>query len=46
MSGDGTTAKYRDAIELVGDDQRIMTSEFQGEDGSWHKFMTARYRRR
>ena len=46
MSGDGTMGKYRDAIELVSDDHRIMTSEFQGEDGNWQKFMTAHYRRK
>lgn len=45
MSGDGTMAKYRDAIEIVSGDHRIMTSEYQGEDGSWHKFMTVHYRR-
>ena len=46
MSGDGTMGKYRDAIEIVNDDHRIMTAEFQGEDGSWNKFMTAHYRRK
>ena len=46
MSGDGTMGKYRDAIEIVDDDHRIMTAEFQGEDGSWSKFMTAHYRRK
>lgn len=46
MSGDGTMAKYRDAIEADdGGDHRIMTSEYQGEDGGWHKFMTVHYRR-
>ena len=45
MSGDGTMAKYRDAIEVVSDDHRIMTSEYQGEDGNWQKFMTLHYRR-
>lgn len=46
MSGDGTTARYRDAIEIVSDDHRIMTAAVQGEDGSWHQFMTAHYRRK
>lgn len=45
MSGDGTMGKYRDAIEVVSGDHRTMTSEFQGEDGSWHQFMTVHYRR-
>ncbi|HEY6554735.1 MAG TPA: DUF1579 family protein [Vicinamibacteria bacterium] len=46
MSGDGTTARYRDAIEIVSDDHRIMTAAVQGEDGSWSQFMTAHYRRK
>lgn len=46
MSGDGTMGKYRDAIEMVGDDERIMTAAWQGEDGSWNQFMTMRYRRK
>jgi hypothetical protein len=45
MSGDGM-AKYRDAIEVVSADHRIMTSELQGEDGNWTRFMTAHYRRK
>lgn len=46
MSGDGTMGKYRDAIEMVGDDERIMTAAWQGEGGSWNQFMTMRYRRK
>ena len=46
MSGDGTMATYRDAIEADGGAHRTMTSEYQGEDGNWHKFMTAHYRRK
>lgn len=45
MSGDGTMGKYRDAIEIVSDDHRVMTAAFQGEDGSWNQFMTIHYRR-
>lgn len=44
MSGDGM-ARYRDAIEIVSDDHRIMTAAVQGEDGNWSQFMTAHYRR-
>lgn len=40
------TAKYKDAIELVSPDHRVMTSRFQAEDGTWHHFMTAHYRRK
>lgn len=40
------TAKYKDAIEIVSPDHRILTSRFQAEDGQWHHFMTAHYRRK
>ena len=42
---EGETGKYRDTIELKSDDHRVMTSSYQGEDGSWTQFMTAHYRR-
>ena len=45
MDGDGKMAKYRDVIELVDDDHRVLTSHVLGDDGSWHQFMTATYRR-
>jgi hypothetical protein len=38
-------AKYRDTIELRGDDQRVHTSSYQRADGGWHRFMTTHYRR-
>ena len=41
----GARAKYLDTIELRGDDHRILTSRYQGDDGEWHQFMTAHYRR-
>lgn len=37
--------KYQDIIEFVSDDHRILRSQFEGEDGAWHQFMTAHYRR-
>jgi surface antigen len=37
--------KYRDTIELRGDDHRVQTSSYQREDGSWNSFMTTHYRR-
>jgi hypothetical protein len=40
------TAKYKDSIEIVSPDHRILSSQFQADDGTWHRFMTAHYRRR
>ena len=45
MSGDGTMARYRDAIEVRSDDHRILTSSLRTADGTWQPFMTATYRR-
>lgn len=45
MKGDGTLAKYHDIIEIVSDDERTLASESLGDDGKYHRFMTARYRR-
>ena len=45
FTGDGKMAKYRDIIEFVSDDHRTLSSETPGEDGKWHRFMTAHYRR-
>jgi hypothetical protein len=40
------TARYKDAIEIVSPDHRILTSRYLGDDGQWHHFMTAHYRRK
>ena len=45
FTGNGT-AKYQDRIEFVNDDHRVLTSQALGEDGQWHQFMTAHYRRK
>lgn len=45
MDGDGTIAKYKDAIEFVSKDHRILTSRILGEDGQWNQIMTVHYRR-
>jgi hypothetical protein len=39
------TAKYQDCFEIVSDDHHILYSQMLGEDGQWHRFMTAHYRR-
>lgn len=46
FTGDGKLAKYQDVIEIKSNDHRVLTSRYQGEDGQWHEFMTAHYRRR
>jgi hypothetical protein len=38
-------ARYRDVIRLESDDERTLTSSYEGSDGRWHTFMTSRYRR-
>ncbi len=43
--GDDKLVKQRDVIEVKSDDQRVLTSYTQSEDGEWRPFMTAHYRR-
>lgn len=45
MGGD-KISRYKDVIEIVSPDHRILSSHTQGEDGSWKCFMTAHYSRR
>ena len=42
---EGKTAPYKDVIEFVTDDHRVLTSHLLGPDGKWTRFMTAHYRR-
>jgi len=39
-------ARYKDVIRIVDKDNRIMTSSYQGEGGSWYQFMSLHYRRK
>jgi hypothetical protein len=45
MAGDAKLTKYKDAMEILSDDHRVLTSRMLGDDGKWHQFMTAHYRR-
>ncbi|MEB3357354.1 MAG: DUF1579 domain-containing protein [Synechococcales bacterium] len=45
MNGQGKMAQYRDVITIQSDDCRVLTSHLLGDDGQWHQFMTAHYRR-
>lgn len=45
MSEDGKLARYRDVLEVVSADHRTMSSEIQGDDGTWTRFMSMTYRR-
>jgi hypothetical protein len=45
FSNEGKLAKYKDVIEIKSDSHRVLTSRFLGDDGKWHHFMTANYRR-
>ena len=45
MTEAGGTARYRDIIELIGADRRLLRSCVLGDDGLWTEFMRAEYRR-
>lgn len=38
--------KYQDSFEMVDADHRRLSSQYLGDDGQWHKFMTATYTRK
>jgi hypothetical protein len=46
MAAEGKMARYQDVIELKDRDHRTLTSQVLGEDGRWHQFMRAEYRRK
>ncbi len=39
------TSRYRDIIEFVSPDHRVMRSEVQGDDGKWTQMVKADYKR-
>jgi Protein of unknown function (DUF1579) len=41
----GTIAPYKDIIEFVSNDHKILTSKILMDDGNWNHFMTAHYYR-
>ena len=41
----GTIARYRDLVEFVRDDYRVLTSLTEGPDGAWREIMSTRYQR-
>lgn len=47
-TGEGALVKYKDVIELKNPDHRhrVLTSYMLGDDGEWHPFVTANYRRK
>lgn len=42
----GALANYQDIIEIIGPNERTLTSRLQGEDGKWTEFMKVTYRRK
>jgi hypothetical protein len=40
------TAQYQDTIEFVSDDHRTLSSQYLTDDGTWHQFMVAHYKRK
>ena len=46
FTAEGKMAKYQDIIEIKSDDHRTLKSRMLGEDGQWHEFMEANYRRK
>jgi len=45
FEGEGLS-KFQDMIEVKNDNHRILTSQRLGEDGKWHRFLTAHYSRK
>lgn len=41
----GKMIRYKDSIEFVSDDHRILRSQMRQEDGTWIEFLQAHYKR-
>lgn len=46
MMKPGTTAKFKEVVELKDKDTKVFSSSMQMEDGTWVKFMTSTSRRK
>lgn len=46
MDQPGKMAKYQDIHTFVSDTHRILTSQYQDDDGAWQQFMEAHYHRK
>lgn len=46
FTGDNSTSKYKDIMELRDDNHRVFTSYHLNAQGEWEHFMTTDYRRR
>jgi hypothetical protein len=46
FTDEGKMVQYQDIIELKSNDHRVLRSQMLGDDGQWHQFMTANYRRK
>lgn len=46
FSGDGTIVPYRDIIEFLDDNHRVLRSTVQNPEGGWYEFMTTHYYRK
>jgi hypothetical protein len=46
MAVENRMARYKDVITFQSDDHRVLTSHAMDEEGRWHPFMRADYRRR
>ena len=46
FTGETKTSKYRDFMEVLDAERRVLASEVLGGDGTWQRFMISNYRRR